>query len=91
LPLLNNFTPSHLQVEFLSQGPGCLSGEMLAAAHLKTSRAMDALEKTGFSTLLMPGPNPPYEVIRQESFGHLVAWVCTFPFELKWDEDLHLR
>jgi hypothetical protein len=37
------------QVELLSQGPGCFSGEMLATAHLKTSRAMDTLEKTEFS------------------------------------------
>jgi hypothetical protein len=31
-------------------GPGWLSGEMLAAAHAKTGRSMDALEKNGFGT-----------------------------------------
>jgi hypothetical protein len=57
-----------LQVEFLSQGPGWLSGEMLAAAHLKTSRAMDTLEKAGFSTPADgPSSNDPLRKISEES------------------------
>jgi len=55
-------------VEFLLQGPGWLSGEMLAAAHLKINRAMDTLEKTGFSAFADgPSSNDPLRKISDES------------------------